>query len=352
MILGSRQWKYPSHDQTGDVLKAQCLSQGVNVQIMEKEIKVILAPWQYCLLAFGRIVLALTALASIGMLTGCALSPGEFLARNSIPVSFAIGTAVFVSFVLWRIYDNLKEGYRWLQNKRGLKWLPRIKSEDRALPREGPGCSGNVSPENAGVIKKLIDEKAFKEVNVDQKIFEGIVNVPVKVFVLTKQVPRAPPGGFIWDRLFTLNKITTLEIYYSSQRVYKRNKDLIVEDAYHGFIENRWLANPRNKLTPLAPAQAHTKAAQKTAKRFPQSASRIAARFVQPPLWERWRRLCDVIESELKDRRNIMEVSAELQEKIRQLKNGENISGLRVFLRSWEIRRGYMTKRSSVLIGI
>ena len=37
-----------------DVLKAQCLSQGVNVQIMEKEIKVILSPWQYCLLAFGQ----------------------------------------------------------------------------------------------------------------------------------------------------------------------------------------------------------------------------------------------------------------------------------------------------------
>jgi predicted Rossmann-fold nucleotide-binding protein len=202
---------------------------------------------------------------------------------------------VYWKSLIGRVAERIIDGGR-LVTSQSSDDSAKLLKDKRSVGKYGLGCSGNVSPENAGVIKERIVEKAFKEVNVGQKIFEGIVDVPVKVFVLTKQVPRAPPGGFIWDRLVTRDGITTLEIYYSSKLVYKRNKDLIVEDAYHGFIENRQLQNPRNKLTPT---QAHTKATQKTAKRFPQSASRMAARFAQPPLWERWRRECHIIDTEL-----------------------------------------------------
>jgi len=139
--------------------------------------------------------------------------------------------------------------------------------------REGQGCTGNVAPQNVKGIKQLIAEKAFDEVDVDKKIFEGIVDVPVKVFILTKQVPRGPPEGFIWDRI-TRGKNPTLEIYYSSPLVYEGNKDLLMEDAYHGLIENRLLQNRRiNKLTP---AQAHAQAVEETAQRFPPSAFRLS----------------------------------------------------------------------------
>ncbi len=81
--------------------------------------------------------------------------------------------------------------------------------------------------------------------------------MPVKVFILTKQSPRAPPEGFIWDRLIN----NTLEIYYSSPSVYEGHQHSLIEDAYHALIENRLLQDPLNKLTP---EQAHKKAVAAT----------------------------------------------------------------------------------------
>ena len=130
-----------------------------------------------------------------------------------------------------------------------------------ATHRDGPGCPGNVAPQNVKGIKQLIAEKAFDEVDVDQKIFEGIVDVPVKVFILNKQIPRAPPEGFIWDRLIN----NTLEIYYSSPSVYEGHKHSLIEDAYHALIENRLLGAPLNELTPK---QAHEKAVVATREMF------------------------------------------------------------------------------------
>ncbi len=148
--------------------------------------------------------------------------------------------------------------------------------DDDNLPQDGPGCSGNVSQQNAKGINQLIAQKAYKEINVDQKAFEGIVDVPVKVYILSKQIPRAPPEGFIWDRLTRRGKDSALEIYYSSRTIYERNKDLLLADAYHGLVENRLLRGRKNKLTP---AQAHTQAVEDTARLFPQLASRLTERF-------------------------------------------------------------------------
>ena len=60
------------------------------------------------------------------------------------------------------------------------------------------GHFGNLDEDHIKSIKSLISKKKFESVPRYQDYIKEIDGIEVEVFVLTEQIPRAPPGGFIW----------------------------------------------------------------------------------------------------------------------------------------------------------
>ncbi|MDD4895016.1 MAG: hypothetical protein PHW54_06885, partial [Candidatus Omnitrophica bacterium] len=143
--------------------------------------------------------------------------------------------------------------------------------------KTGYGGLGNLSSNNVEEIKALITNRQYRQVNGVKRLIREIDGVPVNVYILTGQITRAPPKGFIWERLNN----GELEIYFSSLKCYKQYAKInsaLQFFACHGIAEIEFLEKG------FSPQDAHTAAWEKAAQRFPGPAHEIKT-FLHKRVW-------------------------------------------------------------------
>ncbi|MGD9015410.1 MAG: hypothetical protein PVI33_05255, partial [Candidatus Omnitrophota bacterium] len=148
----------------------------------------------------------------------------------------------------------------------------RIENAKRLLDsghrHKGQGMFGNLDDNHIKQIKSLIIRKELRLVDDAQKVISEIEGRPVQIYILTGQITRAPPEGFIWERM---NK-KALQIYFSSSELYERMRFAHEAIARHGLTEAKLLAKRKDRPSVY---EAHQLAWENTCSQFAEIAQKI-----------------------------------------------------------------------------